>query len=68
LKTYYNPNSDKYLDIYYFNDKKSADGYLKNQLSDNISEKQKNALFKHFIARYFYNPSNKESGLAFMHN
>ena len=67
LKSYYNPNNDQYLNIYYFNNEKASYNYFEKQMDDNISEKKKNALFKHFIATYYYNPSNSASGLDYPH-
>ena len=61
----YNNNKSKYLDIYYFNKKGIGQTYLYKQMSESVSEKEKDKLFQHFMAVYKFNPSNSFEKLEF---
>lgn len=47
-----NSDKTKYMDVYYFDKKGIGPTYLEKQMDENISEKEKNRLYKHLIAVY----------------
>ena len=57
LRNKYNPDNKTWIEINYFADSLVARDYFKKQLDDKISEKEKDRLFKYFIANYKHNPN-----------
>lgn len=64
----YNPNKKTFININYFTNKKVAKTYFKKQLSESVSEDEKDRLFKYYIASYKFNPSTGFDQLSFLHN
>lgn len=67
LKDKYNKDKSTWIQISYFNDSLIAKTYFAKQLDQTVSEREKNKLFKHFIANYTYNPSTGYDTLAYEH-
>ena len=63
----YDPNKDQYIQIYYFTKKGIGKTYLNKEMSQNVSEKEKNRLYKYFFAEYKFNPSTGYDALNYMH-
>ncbi len=64
----YNADKSKYMEVSYFDEKGLSNTYFQKEADDNISEKQKNKLFKHFIAEYRLNPSQGYEKLNYEHD
>lgn len=67
LVNQYNSDKKMYLNINYFNNRKVAKTYFEKQLSESVSESEKDRLFKNYIAVYKYNPSTGFDQLSFLH-
>src|SRR5579859_5190781 len=63
LKEKYNQGKRDWIQINYFNDSEVAKSYFDNQYSTTISDKEKDKLFRFFIANYKYNPATKYDSL-----
>lgn len=63
----YDPKRDQYIQIYYFTKKDVGATYLDKQTSDDVSEKEKNKLFKYLYAVYRYNPSTGYDNMNLEH-
>ncbi|MEO6850371.1 MAG: hypothetical protein ABI203_10980, partial [Mucilaginibacter sp.] len=67
LANQYNTDKKAYLSINYFNNRKIAKTYFEKQLSESVSESEKDRLFKNYIAVYKFNPSTGFDQLSFLH-
>ena len=61
----YNNDKTKYMSSYYFNKKGIGKTYMDKQVNENISDKEKDRIFKYLIAVYNFNPSNSYEKLEF---
>ena len=60
-------NSVEFIEINYYSNDTIAKTYMAKQLSDNVSEKVKNRLFKYFIAEYKHNHITGYKNLFYEH-
>ena len=63
----YSDNKSNYMGFTYFDNKHIAKIYEKKIWDKNTSDKEGEKLFRHVIANYNYNPSNKYESLQYMH-
>src|ERR1700761_2603740 len=61
----YKNGSDSYIQINYFNDSGVAKRYFEKQFDNNVSDREKDKLFRFYIANYKYNPATQYDSLIF---
>src|SRR6266702_2560019 len=67
LAGYFKELGDKSIIINYFSNRAIAKVYFVKQFDDTSSEKEKDRLFKYYIARHNFNPSSRYDQLDFEH-
>jgi hypothetical protein len=67
LSKKYKNVSDSYIQINYFNDSGVAKRYFEKQFDNNISDREKDKLFRFYIANYKFNPATQYDSLVFEH-
>jgi hypothetical protein len=67
LKNKYNPTRMEFLQINYFSDSMIARTYFAKQFDKSVSEKEKDKIFRFYVANYKYNPASKYDTLVFEH-
>jgi hypothetical protein len=67
LSKKYKKVSDNYIQINYFNDSGVAKHYFDRQFDNNVSDGEKDKLFRFYIANYKYNPATQYDSLLFEH-
>ena|SRR5579871_6545481 len=67
LREKYNRDGIAWIQINYFNDSAVAKTYFEKQFDSNVSDKEKDKLFRYYIANYKFNPATKYDSLIFEH-
>jgi len=67
LREKYKMESAGWIQINYFSDSLVAKSYFAKQFDNNISEKEKDRLFRFYLANYKNNPTTKYDTLIFEH-
>ena len=67
LKEKYGSGSGGWIQINYFSDSGVAKTYFDKQLDNNVSDKEKDKLFRSYIANYKSNPNTHYDTLVFEH-
>jgi len=67
LSKKYKNVSESWIQINYFNDSEVAVNYFDKQLDNEVSEREKDKIFRFFIANYKYNPATRYDSLVFEH-
>jgi hypothetical protein len=67
LKKKYKNASDGWIQVNYFDDSVVAKSYFDKQLDNNVSDKEKDRLFRSYIGNYKYNPTTKYDSLVYEH-
>ena len=63
----YNPNKDNSMMVFYFTQKGIGKTYLEKQFDENVSEEDKDRLFKFLFSNYTYNSSNGYEKMNYPH-
>ena len=64
---YFKNLGDKSIMINYFSNRSVAKEYFTKQFDNNVSEKEKDRLFKYYVAKYNLNEGSGYEGLSFEH-
>jgi hypothetical protein len=67
LKIKYNSDGKSWIEINYFDDSAIAKDYFQKQLDNNLSDREKDKLFRHFVANYKFNPITGYDSLVSEH-
>ena len=62
----YNQDKTNYMSVSYFDKKGIAKIYYDKVMNSGTSDKEADRLYKHFVAKYDFNPSNSYEKLGFM--
>lgn len=65
LKVKYNKDHRTWIEINYFNDSVIAKVYFQKQFDNTVPGREKDRLFKHFIANYKFNPNTGYDSLSY---